>query len=160
MRSRKLSLTASSTLDAPVASFVTKDPRQRLLRKPAAPGMHIMLPRPADRVEPASRGPRSNYMIRKGLMTCILAGTLAAGVGLAKVHVTVGIAPPAPIVETPPPSPGFGYVWTPGYYNWNGGSYVWVNGAWAVPPGHHHRYVAGAWVHHRHGWYLREGRWR
>jgi hypothetical protein len=99
-------------------------------------------------------------MIRKGLLACMIAGGLTAGVGFAKVHFYVGISPPAPIVETPPPAPAPGYVWTPGYYNWNGGSYVWTNGAWVVPPHHHHHYVAGVWVHDHHGWHRREGHWR
>jgi hypothetical protein len=99
-------------------------------------------------------------MIRKGLITCMLAGALTAGIANAKVHFYVGFGPPAPIVETPPPMPGPGYVWTPGYYNWNGGSYVWANGAWAIPPGHYHHYVSGAWMHNHHGWYHREARWR
>jgi hypothetical protein len=99
-------------------------------------------------------------MIRKALLTGVLAGTLAASAGLARVHFYVGVAPPAPIVETPPPAPGVGYVWTPGYYNWNGSSYVWVNGGWAIPPGHFHHYVAGGWVHDGHGWYRTEGHWR
>jgi len=99
-------------------------------------------------------------MLRKGLMGCVFATILTCGIASAKVHVYVGIAPPAPIVETRPPSPGAAYVWTPGYYNWNGSSYVWANGAWAVPPHRHHHYVAGAWVHSHRGYYYREGHWR
>jgi hypothetical protein len=99
-------------------------------------------------------------MLRKGLITCAIATMLTAGVSFAKVHVYVGIAPPARVVETMPPSPGANYVWTPGYYNYEGGHYVWVGGRWLLPPGHHRHYVAGEWVHGRRGWYYREGRWR
>ena len=99
-------------------------------------------------------------MLRKGLITCAIATMLTAGVGLAKVHVYVGLAPPAPVVETRPIAPGPGYMWTPGYYNWDGAHYVWVNGQWMLPPGHHHHYVAGAWVHHHRGWYYRDGYWK
>ena len=97
---------------------------------------------------------------RNGLITCALAATLTAGVGLAKTHVYVTLAPPAPVVETRPAMPGSGYVWTPGFYNWNGSNYVWNNGAWVTPPRHHHHYVSGAWVHSHHGWYYRQGYWR
>jgi hypothetical protein len=99
-------------------------------------------------------------MIRKGLITCALAGLLTAGTAFAKVHFYVNVGPPAAVVETRPIAPGPGYVWTPGYYHWNGNSYVWLNGAWAHPPHHHHRYVAGVWVHGHRGWYYRNGYWR
>jgi WXXGXW repeat (2 copies) len=99
-------------------------------------------------------------MFRKGLITCAIAGLLTSGIAFAKLHVYVGIAPPAPIVETPAPAPGPGYIYTPGYYNWNGSSYVWVNGGWVLPPAHRHHYVAGIWVHNHRGYYFREGHWR
>ena len=35
-------------------------------------------------------------------------------------RVSVHIAPPPVIVETPAPPPGPGYVWAPGYYRWDG----------------------------------------
>ncbi len=99
-------------------------------------------------------------MIRKALMTCALAGALTTGVAFAKVHVYVGFGPPAPIVETQPPMPGPGYVWTPGYYNYVNGNYVWTHGTWVVPPHGHHRWVAAHWGHDRHGWYREDGHWR
>ena len=99
-------------------------------------------------------------MFRNGLITCAMAAMLTAGIGFAKVHVYVGVAPPAPIVETRPPAPGSAYVWTPGYYNWNGSRYVWARGAWVMPHGHYRHYSAGGWVHGRRGWYYRDGRWR
>jgi len=39
----------------------------------------------------------------------------------------VQTAPPAPRVEVIPAARE-GYVWAPGYWNWNGTSYVWVDG--------------------------------
>ena len=99
-------------------------------------------------------------MFRRALMTCAIAGMLTAGIGYAKIGLYIGVAPPAPVYETPPPTPGPGYVWTPGHYIWNGGSYVWTNGAWLLPPAHHHHYVAGVWVHNHHGWRYRNGHWR
>ena len=99
-------------------------------------------------------------MLRKGLIACAIATMLTAGVGLAKVRVYVGTAPPAAVVETMPPSPGAGYVWTPGYYNWNGGSYAWVGGRWVTPPRGHHGYESGRWQRDKKGWYYRDGTWR
>jgi hypothetical protein len=39
---------------------------------------------------------------------------------IPRVGVVVGVAPPAPVVETVPAPPGPGYVWQPGYWSWNG----------------------------------------
>jgi hypothetical protein len=99
-------------------------------------------------------------MFRKGLIGCAIATMLTAGVGLARVRVYVGTAPPPPVFETVPGSPGAGYVWTPGYYSWDGGSYAWVGGRWAMPPHHHHHYEGGRWMHDNRGYYYRDGRWR
>jgi hypothetical protein len=99
-------------------------------------------------------------MLRKGLIACAIATMLTAGVGLAKVRVYVGTAPPAAVVETAPPSPGYGYVWTPGYYNYNGGSYAWTNGQWMRAPHGRHHYVGGTWVRSHRGYYYRDGYWR
>jgi hypothetical protein len=34
------------------------------------------------------------------------------------------LSPPAPVVETIPPAPAPGTVWTSGYWSWNGVEYV------------------------------------
>jgi len=99
-------------------------------------------------------------MLRKGLMISALAGMLTTGVAFAKFHVYVGFGPPTAVVETPPPTPGPGYVWTPGYYYWNGSTYEWVHGLWTLPPHHYHHYVAGVWAHGHHGYHWRDARWR
>jgi len=99
-------------------------------------------------------------MFRKGLIACAIGAMLTAGIGLAKTHVYVQLAPPAAVVERVPPSPGGAYVWTPGYYSWTGHAYVWKNGRWMMPPKSHARYTAGRWEHDRHGWYYRTGHWR
>ena len=52
-------------------------------------------------------------LVAAGLMLA----PLAAG---ARVGVYIGVAPPAPVVETLPVAPGPGYVWQGGYYNWDG----------------------------------------
>jgi YXWGXW repeat-containing protein len=83
---------------------------------------------------------------------------VAAVVGLAplpsaaasRVDVYLGTAPPAVIYEPAPP-PRVGYVWAPGYWDWNGHRHVWHRGHWEHER-HGHRYVGG-------GWYQRDGRW-
>lgn len=69
-------------------------------------------------------------------------------------------APPAPIVEAEPPSPGSGYVWIDGGWVWEGHHWRWDKGRWQRPPhagmhyvphkyyeGHdgRHVYVNGGW---------------
>ena len=55
------------------------------------------------------------------------------GVG---VGVSVGVAPPPLPYYEQPPAPGYGYIWTPGYWGWNAyvDDYYWVPGTWVLPP--------------------------
>jgi hypothetical protein len=90
---------------------------------------------------------------RKSLLAlCIAAGSIgavASAPALADIYVRV--APPAPRHEVVPVvRPG--WVWAPGYWNWNGHRYVWVNG---------HRVRAHRGQHWRpHQWVEDHGRWR
>jgi hypothetical protein len=54
----------------------------------------------------------------------------------AQVGVQVNIAPPAIPDYTQPPCPEDGYLWEPGYWNWdpNANDYYWVPGVWVAPP--------------------------
>lgn len=46
------------------------------------------------------------------------------------VVVATPVPPPLPvIVETVPPCPIVGYVWTPGYWTYRANHYVWISGA-------------------------------
>src|SRR5580693_7702781 len=76
--------------------------------------------------------------------TATLALALAAG-GLtalapvasnAQIGIGVGFAPPLLPVYVQPPVPGYGYLWTPGYWSWDPGfqDYYWVPGTWVQPP--------------------------
>jgi hypothetical protein len=73
--------------------------------------------------------------------------------------VVVQAAPPEPVVEVVPVSPGVGFVWTPGHWWWNG-RWVWAPGVWVRPPRAHAVWVRGHWAHEAHGWRWHEGRWR
>ncbi len=98
---------------------------------------------------------------------------LIAGIGLALASVSytppaaaqvvvgvgIGVAPPPPRFERVPP-PRRGWVWTPGYWQWNRGwrRHVWVQGGWVRErPGY--RYYPGTWVQGRDGWHRRDGYW-
>jgi len=44
----------------------------------------------------------------------------------------VSSMPPEALYETMTTSPGYGYVWIDGYWNWNGYEWVWVSGRWVT----------------------------
>ena len=76
---------------------------------------------------------------------------------------TVQVPPPAPIDETPPPTPGPDYAWVDGDWIWNGG-WVWVGGHWALPPFPHAFWFHGGWSRGwgglRGGFHRERGHWR
>jgi len=89
---------------------------------------------------------------------------LAATLFLAPVspaHSAVGIdiriAPPPPrVIVAPPPRPGF--VWAPGYWQWDGARHVWVDGRWLpARPGRH--WVPEHWVARRDHYRFVPGHW-
>lgn len=76
---------------------------------------------------------------------------------VAGVDVNVRIAPPAPRVEAVP-APRVGYVWTPGYWNWNGRTHVWVGGTYVRErPGY--AYTQPAWVERDGAYHFQRGGW-
>ena len=95
------------------------------------------------------------------LAALILAGAAAAplpSLAASNVSLYIGTAPPAPVYERVP-APRAGYVWAPGYWNWNGHRYVWVKG--------HYEKVRRGYTYHRpewrqgdNGWQLERGGWR
>ncbi len=80
-----------------------------------------------------------------------------AGVS-GRVYVRTG--PPPLRAEAAIVSPGPGYVWVPGYYQYRGGGYLWVGGRYERPPRARARWVAPHWQRDRRGWYFVEGHWR
>jgi hypothetical protein len=87
----------------------------------------------------------------------LVAATACAGVG-GRVYVRTG--PPPLRAEAVLVSPGPGYVWVPGYYQYTGGGYVWVGGRYERPPRARARWEAAHWERDRRGWYFVEGHWR
>jgi len=90
---------------------------------------------------------------------------LAAATGLAplpsaaasRVDVWVGYGPPAVRYEAVPPA-RVGYVWAPGYWDWNGRHHVWRAGHWEREH-HGQRWVAGRWSERDGRWYLNRPHW-
>jgi hypothetical protein len=68
-------------------------------------------------------------------------GAMAGAVPTAsQAYIGIGISvnlapPPLPYYEQPA-IPGYGYIWTPGYWAWDPSveDYYWVPGAWILPP--------------------------
>ena len=73
------------------------------------------------------------------------------------VGVVIGNAPPPPRFESIP-APRRGYVWAPGYWNWDGHRHVWLGGHWererAGYQWHHPE-----WIHDHGGWRFDPGGW-
>ena len=66
--------------------------------------------------------------------------------------------PPAP-VESVVVSPGYGYAWLDGEWEWNH-RWIWVGGHWAYPPRPGVVWIGGrSWNDHR-GWHNERGHWR
>jgi hypothetical protein len=84
----------------------------------------------------------SKYVSFKGLLLAatILPGPVilavpSSAVAQIGVVVSVQIAPPILPVYVQPPLPAVGYVWTPGYWQWDAtAGYYWVPGTWVLPP--------------------------
>jgi hypothetical protein len=74
-------------------------------------------------------------LLAAGLSISFLA---ASGLTPAAAQIGVGLSvqvePPALMVETQPPMPAEGYLWTPGYWAYSNAAYVWAPGVWLQPP--------------------------
>ena len=96
---------------------------------------------------------------RKTFLALLMAAGSAASLapGIASADIYVRVAPPPPHYEVVPVlQPG--WVWVPGYWNWNGRRYVWVNGH-RVHQRHGHHWVPDRW-HEDHGrWRHDHGHW-
>lgn len=95
--------------------------------------------------------------LRKNLIAlCIATGSVAASMpALADVYVR--LAPPEPRYEVVPALPS-GYVWVPGYWDWNGHHYHWVNGH-RVRAQHGSAWVPNRWVEDHGRWRMEHGHW-
>jgi hypothetical protein len=71
--------------------------------------------------------------------------------------ITLNSAPPAPRYESIP-APRSGYVWAPGYWNWDGSRHVWIAGHWEVAR-RGYEYQRSEWVRDNDRWRLDRGGW-
>lgn len=83
----------------------------------------------------------------------------AASMAQVSVNIAIGVPPPAPMYEVVP-APRPGYVWLPGYWDWDDGhhKHAWKKGRWELErPGY--VYESPRWIQSRDGWVLVPGRW-
>jgi hypothetical protein len=103
--------------------------------------------------------------LQRGLIGLVLAASLSGCVAYAGpgeeprygYGVEVNVAPP-PVRVVEVPAPRMGYVWAPGYWNWNGREHVWVEGRWIGERRGQHG-VPEDWVEHNGNWRLAQGHW-
>lgn len=74
------------------------------------------------------------------------------------INVNIGSEPPPPRYERVP-SPRSGYIWAPGYWNWDGHTHAWSDGHWErARPGY--IYERSEWRQDNEQWHLKKGGWK
>jgi hypothetical protein len=68
--------------------------------------------------------------------------------------------PPLPVYDQPP-IPAYGYVWTPGYWDWSDDDddYYWVPGTWVEPPEPGVYWTPGYWRYYDGRYLYSDGYW-
>jgi hypothetical protein len=97
--------------------------------------------------------------VKKAMFASLFAAGIVAApsAAFARVYLDVDVAPPAPVVETVP-APRAGYVWAPGYYNYDGHHYGWQKGHWEHER-HGQHWVQDRWVEHEGKYHHERGHW-
>ena len=73
------------------------------------------------------------------------------------LNIVIGNAPPPPRFESVPQARR-GYVWAPGFWNWEGKRHVWIAGRWEAER-NGQRYQHAEWVRENDNWRLNRGGW-
>jgi hypothetical protein len=94
------------------------------------------------------------------LLIALSATAVLPGIAVAQVNVniTIGEAPP-PLRFESVPAPRNGYLWAPGYWNWNGNQHVWSSGHWERVR-QDYDYVRPEWRQENGQWRLQQGGWK
>lgn len=72
-------------------------------------------------------------------------------VAQVNLSINIGTAPP-PLRYEVIPAPRQGYIWAPGYWDWNGHDHVWRNGHW--------EHARSGYVYRRPEWREDHGKWK
>lgn len=74
------------------------------------------------------------------------------------LNIFVNAAPPTPRYESIP-APRDGYVWAPGFWNWENNRHVWIAGRWEAAR-NGYQYQRAEWQRDNTGWRLNRGGWQ
>src|SRR5262249_3079321 len=109
-------------------------------------------------------------MMRRPLSTALAAAAIstpaliapamfspAAAQASMNIGLTIGTPPPAPVYEVVP-APRAGYVWAPGFWQWEGGRHAWHAGYW-MPERRGYNWVPDRWDQVHGGWRHEPGHW-
>ncbi len=88
---------------------------------------------------------------------CVCCALLSAGLASAEIDVITDTPPPVPRAEREPPHRD-GYVWAPGYWEWNGRFFQWISGTWIAERRRFH-WVADHWDAAGNRWHHVRGHW-
>ncbi len=101
------------------------------------------------------RKSRSIQGLLLGLLLLVLAQPLFAQIGIS-----VSFGPPALPVYEQPLCPEDGYIWTPGYWNYDqDDGYYWVPGTWVEAPEPGYLWTPGWWGWGGSAFFFHEGYW-
>ena len=89
-------------------------------------------------------------------MLVFTAMLLSQGLAPVRAETVTDVPPPQPRIERPPPHRD-GYVWAPGYWDWNGRFYRWTSGSWISE--HRGHWVADHWDQLGNQWHYVRGHW-
>ena len=81
-----------------------------------------------------------------------------AAVAQVNVTISVGEAPP-PVRYEIVPAPRAGYLWAPGYWNWDGSQHAWSSGHWERNR-RDYVYLQPQWHQEGERWRLEQGGWK
>ena len=97
--------------------------------------------------------------IRTAMFCAVLGISAVAAPSLssARVYLDVNLAPPPPQEEVIPEA-RVGYVWAPGYWDYDGHRHVWTKGHWEHEH-HGHHWVADRWEQNGDKWHHSRGHW-
>ena len=83
--------------------------------------------------------------------------SLPTAMARTNVEVSLNFGPPAPIYEVVP-APRVGYIWAPGYWDYEHNRHVWRHGHWEHER-HGQHWQGGHWSENNGRWHLDRGHW-
>jgi hypothetical protein len=102
---------------------------------------------------------RFAFVVRSLMFALLL--MVVSGAMYAQVRVAIAVGPPVLPVYTQPICPGDGYIWTPGYwdYDYDATDYFWVPGTWIMAPEVGYLWTPPYWGWGGSGFLFYDGYW-